>query len=137
MMFPGLHWPGPEDKLNKAKKAKTSFLCKIGLHDWEVLDRIERQQLRANIIVERHLAKYRQEHPGDKTPRPGAAWVSVPYEQRRYLYKRVCLRCHKCYDQITPMIESIEYALSYKEIRRKTAEEICAQVSASNEDATG
>jgi hypothetical protein len=39
MIFPGLHWPGPEDgKLDKAKKTKTSFLCKIGRHKWTYSD---------------------------------------------------------------------------------------------------
>jgi len=85
--------------------------CKLGLHDWEYLESIDKDQLRLNVIAE--LSNSRPAH--------------LSYNgSTNHVSKRVCIRsgCNKIDDQITPEKERIKKKYYEEEERREKAEEI-------------
>jgi len=86
-----------------------SLLCKIGQHDWETLEQDTDVQLKENI-----------EAKIEKKPFP----MQVVCESARFLEKKVCLRCHKIIDQITPFSEFVERMYYVGKNRKKLANKI-------------
>lgn len=83
-------------------------LCKIGLHNWEVLENLALPQLE-----ERVEAKLEN--------RWEMAIVSMGYN---YYIKKACLRCGKIVDTITPMMKKIKQKYYDKRNRQELAQKI-------------
>jgi hypothetical protein len=75
-------------KLRQNKEQKMNWLCRLGVHDWEVLE-------------------------------------SQPdYGRLRSVHKRVCLRCEKKEDTITPYLEQVAADGLVARARIRKAEEL-------------
>lgn len=101
-------------------------LCKFGFHDYETLERITKIQLEHNI---RHHQRYLDECKKIKDGRP------IPPEgpplviksdldlDKRYV-KKICLRCGKKIDEITPLKEKLELKMKSEISREDRAMEL-------------
>ena len=86
-----------------------SLLCKLGFHDWEILEQITDVQLKENVeakIEKRHFPMH------------------VVCESAKFFEKKVCLRCNKVIDTITPFIEFVKRMYYVDKNRKKLAEKI-------------
>lgn len=75
----------------------SNLLCKIGLHNWKDLDIASVEQLEACVRTE-----IKQENRKDDRP---CCPECVIYEEgsfRGYKHKKICRRCEKISDTITP-----------------------------------
>lgn len=85
-----------------------SFLCKIGIHDWEDIESINADQLFENTT-----AKLVGRRP-----------VTVINNNADYPFKRVCVRCGKKQDTIAPAIAFITAEYYKDKEREETAKKL-------------
>ena len=83
--------------------------CICGFHDWEILERVNsKEQLRENLKV-----KY-----GTMIKLPSCRYNGMDSN----LVRKVCLRCEKYVDRITPMIAEIQVENMLARWRKERAE---------------
>lgn len=102
-----------------------SVLCKLGIHDWEYLESVGKEQLRNNIKYDLY---FEERYKNDKLRPPKPSYIRIKPEGGCRLYhKKVCLKCGKKIDEITPLKKVIEKEESEQEriqIERKNRAEV-------------
>lgn len=97
--------------------------CKLGFHDWEILERITEIQLINNI---KHHQRYLEDckkitdgRPMPPEPPPLVIIKDMDIDKR---YKRkICLKCGKKIDEITPLREKLELKIKNEVPRKERA----------------
>ena len=85
-----------------------NFLCKIGIHDWKTLKIENDAQLQENVRVEIQSKDCKCKHPClCKFPRRVEYSGCGPIFHKAYYEKRICRRCEKIVDEITPYLKKI------------------------------
>jgi hypothetical protein len=85
--------------------------CKLGFHDWEILERITEVQLISNIKHhQRYLEDCKKITDGRPMPpeSPPCRLIKDPIDFDKRYIKKICLRCGKKIDEITPLKKKLE-----------------------------
>jgi hypothetical protein len=103
----------------KAKGGSMSqnILCLLGIHKWHILLKTTYSQLAEDMERQYYLRKWRKQHPLCLAPRWGEKRITRITEVYSWpmLYKRVCLRCHKYEDRITPTCKYLKQYIAKRE----------------------
>jgi len=95
------------------------ILCKVGLHDWEVVEK-------TTTLEVKDLAEWR--YSDTKRAVPPDTVVAGPFSGCRDLKRRVCLRCGAIDDQITPYEEKCRAKWDRAKERKRRAQRILDRV---------
>ncbi len=98
-----------------------NILCKLGFHNWEYLESISKEQLRKNIYI-----KLTKNNYGKNFQIPTGKFVvdgTIPEP----LVKKVCLKCSKMIDEITPFENKIIEYYKNQEDRKNKVEMSCSK----------
>ncbi len=99
-------------------------LCNLNFHDWEIIEKVTESQLKHNIKHHQQYLEYcKKITDGRPMPpeSPPCRLVKDPIDFDKRYVKKICLRCGKKIDEITPLRKKLELDIEREdqEVARK------------------